>query len=113
MSLTRLRDALISVGVPVHHFEAQNATGNYIVWGEDGQGNGSYADDKMVDQTIEGTIDYFTKTEYDPAFNLIQKALNSADISWRFNSIQHERDTGYIHYEWVWEVDNSIGEDDF
>ena len=52
---------------------------------------------------VQGTIDYFTKTEYDSNVKLIQEKLNYIDVAWRLNSIQHEEDTGYIHYEWVFE----------
>jgi nucleosome binding factor SPN SPT16 subunit len=53
---------------------------------------------------MAGTIDYFTKTEFDPIVETIQEKLNSIDIAWRLNSVQYEKDTGYIHYEWAWEM---------
>jgi hypothetical protein len=110
MTLKDIRDLYLSV-LPdaTFHYEAWQKTDQYIVWAEDGQGDTSHADDKMQDQVIQGTIDYFTKEEYDPNFDLIQRAMNDAEISWELNSIQHEEDTGYIHYEWVWEVENSVG----
>ena len=58
----------------------------------------------MREQAITGTIDYFTKTEYDPAFTAIQAALTTLGISYRLNSVQYEVDTKYLHYEWVWEM---------
>ena len=30
--------------------------------------------------------------------------MNEAEISFALNSVQREDETGYIHYEWVWEV---------
>lgn len=109
MNLVDLQNLLLTIGVPVYHYEAHKEKGNYIVWAEDNQSNAGYADNHMTTQCLQGTIDYFTKTEFDPNFELIQKKLISADIAWRLNSIQHEKDTGYIHYEWVWEVANDIG----
>lgn len=105
MRLTDLRDLLITVGPPVFHHFASGQTGNYIMWAEDGEAGSVHADDQKIEQSIQGTIDYFTKTEFDPVVNQIQDKLNTADIAWRLNSVQHERDTGYIHYEWIWEVD--------
>ncbi|AKL96625.1 hypothetical protein CACET_c31810 [Clostridium aceticum] len=104
MTLVELRDLLLTIGVPAYHFEAHKEKGNYIVWAEDGQGDSGYADNRMTTQVIQGTIDYYTKTEFDPVFKQIQEKLNSVDIAWRLNSIQHEENTGYIHYEWVWEM---------
>lgn len=104
MTLIDLRDLLLTVGVPIFHYEAHEQDGNYIVWAEDGQGDTVSADNQMEDQVIQGTIDYYTKKEFDSIFETIQQTLNSAEISWKLNSIQHERETGYIHYEWIWEL---------
>lgn len=106
----KLRNALMSVGVPVSRYFASEKPNQYIVWAEDGQADSLSGDNQMVAQTITGTVDYFTKTEDDPVFRKIQKALNSCDVSWRLSSIQYEEDTEFIHFEWVWEVTN--GEDD-
>lgn len=106
MKLVDLRDLLLTITDKVFHYEASKQKGNYIVWGEDSQANSEYADDHMTNQALEGTIDYYTKIEFDPNFELIQDKLNSADITWRLSSIQHEEDTGYIHYEWIWELQN-------
>lgn len=107
MKLADLRDALLTINPHVFHYFA-NCTGatpdNYIVWAEDGQGNSAYADNCMIQQTITGTIDYFTKTEFDPKVGDIQEKLNSIDIAWSLESVQYEEDTGYIHYEWSWEM---------
>lgn len=105
MNLQTVKDALLTVGVPVSHYTAIKKPDKYIVWAEDSQGESLWADGCMVGQVIQGTIDYFTRTENDPNVEKIQQALTGADISFRMNSIQHEDDTRYIHYEWVWEVD--------
>lgn len=111
MKLLDIRDILLTVGVPVSRYSAHKKPDKYIVWAEEGQSGANHADDRMTVQTIQGTIDYFTKTEDDPNFQLIQKKLNSSDLVWRLNSIQREEDTKYFHYEWVWEVDINLGED--
>lgn len=109
MNLSDLKRLLLEIGVPVHHYKAFKQSNKYIVWAEDGQSNAGHGDNKMTLQVIQGTIDYFTKEEFDPNFKLIQEKLNNADLAWNLNSIQHEDDTGYIHYEWVWELVNNIG----
>lgn len=104
MKLSDLRDLLLTVIPEVYHYEASSQSDKYIVWAEDGEAGSNNADDEKIDQVIQGTIDYFTKTEFDSNFELIQEKLNSVDIAWKLNSIQYEEMTGYIHYEWVWEM---------
>jgi len=104
MTLQRIKDLLLAITPNVFHYFASGQTGNYIVWAEDGEGDSVSADDKKVEQSLTGTIDYFTKTEFDPVIKQIQDKLNEADISWKLNSVQYEEDTKYIHYEWVWEL---------
>jgi hypothetical protein len=103
MTLHDLKNKLLTV-LPgkVYHADASGATGNYIVWCEDGEWDSVWADGQMAEQAITGTIDYFTKTEYDTVFGAIQVALNDLGIAWRINSIQYEEDTKYWHYEWAW-----------
>ncbi len=105
MTLFDLRDALVDITPQTYHYAPpQNVKGKYIVWAEDGQADAVWAGNKMIHQVLTGTIDLFTKEENDPMFQQIQEKLNSLDLSWRLNSIQYEDDTGYIHYEWVWEL---------
>lgn len=101
--------AMLSEITTAYHYEAFEETGNYIVWAEDGQSDIQIADNKVIGQVIQGTIDYFTKDEYDPIFNTIQEKLNSSELVWRLNSIQPEKDIGYIHYEWIWENNIPVG----
>lgn len=110
MKLNEIRDIYTAI-LPdaTFHYEARSKPDKYIVWAEDGQGSSTYADNHMDQQAISGTTDLFTKDEYDPVFDQIQQAMNKAQISWRLESIQHEEKTGYIHYEWSWEVCNKLG----
>lgn len=104
MNLQTVKNAMLTVGVPVSHYTATKKPDKYIVWAEDSQGEPLWADGRMIGQVIQGTIDYFTRTENDPNVDKIQHALTDVDISFRLNSIQYEDDTRFIHYEWVWEV---------
>jgi hypothetical protein len=98
-----LRNALLSVGVPVSHYEALGADAPYIVWAEDGETDALVADDRKISQAIGGTVDFYTFIENDPVFSAIQAALNDAEISWSLNSVQYEDDTKLIHFEWLWQ----------
>ena len=110
MKLQDLKTMLLTIGPPVYHYFASGQTGNYILWAEDGSGSALYADDHIDRHTIQGTIDYYTKTEYDPVAKQIEDALNGSDVSWYPGPVQHEQDTGYIHHEYIWEIDDA--EDD-
>jgi len=106
MILTDVKTALLTVTAKVYHYTPpQTVTGSYIVWAEENQSDSVWADGEMQEQSIQGTVDYFTKTEFDPNVQKIQDALNTG-FSWRLNSIQYEDDTGYIHYEWLFEVES-------
>lgn len=107
MKLTDLRDALLEVTQATFHYEAMYKPDKYIVWAEDSEASSLNADNKKTEQVIQGTIDYFTKMEYDPNMKSIQQKLNSINIAWILNSVQFEEETGYIHYEWIFEF---IGE---
>lgn len=107
--LTDVRDAMLAV-LPdkTYHFEApDNTKGDYLIWAEDGQGESRCADNEMVHQTIQGTTDLYTDDEYNPLFSRVQNAFRAWHIPFRLNSIQHEPETGKIHYEWIWEVGNA------
>ena len=61
---------------------------------------------KKEGQTIEGTIDYFTKDDDDSAPDAFQSAFNAAGFAWTLNQVQYEEETRYIHYEWLFWVEN-------
>lgn len=105
MTLEEVRDVFLSV-LPddTFHYEAWKKPDRYIVWAEDGQANALHADDKMQEQVFSGTVDLFTKTEFDFVFHELQKAMNDASISFRLESSQKEDKTKFFHFEWVWEV---------
>lgn len=105
-ALKKIRDAMLTVGPDVFHFRALHKPDQYIVWAEDGGGTKSWSDDARTFQSVQGTVDYFTRMEFDPVVDQIESALNNTEIYWWYNSIQYEPDTGYFHHEWVWEAES-------
>lgn len=76
----------------------------YFVWQEDGS-NDFLASGKHAERAVTGTTDLYTKRENDPWVERFEQALDEAeDIAWYRTSVQYEQDSGYIHYEWAWEV---------
>lgn len=106
MNLQEFKTMLLTILPDVYHYKAFSKPDKYIVWAEDSESTSLYADNKKEEQAIQGTLDYFTKQEFDPIVLTIQNTLNKNEISWTLNSIQHEEDTKYTHYEWMWEVDS-------
>ena len=102
--LKTVRDALTQVTENVFHYEAENKNGPYIVWMEDGEGDSLHLNDRKNEQVITGTVDLFTKDEYDQLIDDIQNALSGADISFILNSVQYEEETEFTHYEWRFEI---------
>lgn len=103
--LSKIRDALLTVTDNVGHYEALNAKDQYIVWAEDSESDSVHADNAKKIQTIQGTIDYFTKKDGGETADQIQDALDKADgVTYQLSSVQYEEETGFIHYEWLWEV---------
>ena len=101
-------EILLEITENVEHYDVIHKTDKYIVWAEDSEGSSLEADNYKAKQSIQGTIDYFTKQEYDENVDKIQAALVANRISFYLNSVQYESPdegyAGYIHYEWVWEV---------
>lgn len=76
----------------------------YFVWQEDGV-NDLEADGRHIERAVTGTTDLYTKRENDPWKEAFEASMDNAPtIAWHLNSIQFEEDTGFTHYEWVWEV---------
>ncbi len=109
MRLTDVKTALLSVSTRVYRYTAPaTPIFPYIVWSEDMQSGALHGDGVMVNQTIQGTIDLFSKAAGDPYIGKIQKALNDAGIGFRLNSVQFEEDTRLIHHEWVFEIETEV-----
>ena len=95
--------AHLTVTDAVRHGEALKSD-RYFVWQEDGAHDLS-ADGIHTEKAVTGTTDLFTKREFDPWKEEIEAAFDASPyIAWRLNSVQYEEETGFTHYEWVWEA---------
>lgn len=106
LSLKRLRDALTSInGLDVYHYWRPRLQAPFLVWAEDGEDSALHTSNHKAEQGISGTIDYYTKTEYDTMVETIQEKLNTVEnLGWRLNSVQFEDETNLIHYEWTFSI---------
>lgn len=103
--LNTVKEALIGVTDQVWHYHAMKNQAPYIVWAEELESGNLHGDNEKRNQVIQGTIDLYTSQDLDPLIDVVQDRLRQAKISFKLNSVQYEEETGYIHYEWVWEVE--------
>lgn len=104
--LSPLKDALVSIaGNNCYHYFRTGIKPPYIIWAE-ASSEVSNADDRAAWVGITGTIDLFSKKEFDPWADEIETALtNCATVTgWNLQSAQYEEETGLIHHEWSFEV---------
>lgn len=103
--IKKIRDVLVELeGINVYHYWREVKKDRYIIWAEDSEASSFHADNRHQEQVIHGTIDLYTKVEYDAIADAIQDALAEACKSFRLDSVMYEDETGYIHYSWEWEV---------
>lgn len=103
-TIKKLRDALVDAStVKVYHYWRPNLKAPFIIWQEDGESSSLNLNNHKAQQGIYGTIDFFTKKEYDPVFDAIQAKLNSLeDFGWRYDATLFEDETNLIHHSWEW-----------
>lgn len=106
-----LISALKETNLPFAHFAwtltpaaaAGTNLHDYGVYAEDDE-LALYGNNKRAETVIEGTIDYFTRDDSGTPKRIIEAALDKYNVPFRMESIQYENDTGFIHYEWVFQV---------
>lgn len=106
--LLRVKTALLKIkedhDIVIGHYGVKGPDGDYITWSEDVYGEMLEGDGHLREVPIQGTVDFYTKSEYSHVGDAIENALDAANISIIERSVQHEEDTGYIHTSFVWEV---------
>lgn len=102
--LEGLKNILTEMPCDVFRYYALKKSDQYMVWSEDGEGAPMEADNQKQEQVLSGYIDYFTRSANDANIEMLQRLLKSAEISFSLHSVQYEEETGYIHYEWKFEV---------
>ena len=103
-----LKGALQLTGIPFADYAWDSRPdGAFGVIAIDGEADNLQADDHMVCQAPQGTIDLFTPDNDRADMALIQEALNNVDgCAWHLNSVQYEDDTRLLHWEWVFSLES-------
>lgn len=106
--LIRIRDALTAIEDlegKVYHYWRYIDNPPCVIWQESAEGSGLQADLRKREQAISGTVDFFTRIEYDPLVDEIQEALNGIESCyWNLSDVQYEEETMLIHYTWNWRI---------
>lgn len=76
----------------------------WLVWAETGENNSFHSDNSKTEQRIIGTVDVFTKTEFDPLLDSVQEMFETLGLTWSLDTVQYEDETHMIHYTWSWGV---------
>lgn len=108
MTFDDLIFALNATGIPFAEGEwlgADDLREDYGVYALDGRRD-MIADGKHSEKMPEGTVDFFCRSSRgDDKADLIEAALDSIGCPWRLEYGPHyEEETGYTHYEWVFDV---------
>lgn len=103
-NLKKIRDILNSTsanGRVYHYTKPKKELKSWIVWQEDGEDMSLNSDNHKQHQQVNGSIDLYTKAEYDPLVDEVQDALDKAEhVGWRLNIVDYEDETTLIHYQW-------------
>lgn len=104
--LERIGAAIAAIVPNTYHYWRPLQQAPYCIWAEDSESSALNASNRKEEQAVSGWLDYYTKTEFDPAVDQIQEALNGFDFpfGWAYESIQYEEDTNLIHHSWSWSV---------
>ena len=87
------------MGNKVYHYtKPANAKAPYAVWAEEG-GDTFHAGNRNAEVSVTGTIDIYSKDEFDDLFYAPPTALDGI-ATVELNSVQYEEETKLIHYEY-------------
>lgn len=104
--LKQIGDAFAEVTENCFHYWRPVKNVPCLIWAESGEEDSFHADNHKREQRLTGSVDLFTKTEYDPLADDVQNKLEDLGLAWILNSVQYEEDTNLIHMEWNWSVVN-------
>ena len=102
--LEAIRDALVPLTDNVYHYWRPKMKAPYIIWQESST-SGFQADNRKGEQAFSGTIDLFSKTEFDPLYDQIEEALSNVDgVTFSLSDATYEDETNLIHHSWEFTI---------
>lgn len=104
MKLRQIGVAFAALTNNCYHYYRPVKTIPCLIWAETGEDNSFNSDNHKSEQRIIGTVDCFTKTEFDTLLDGVQSTLDTLGLTWTLDAVQYEEETNLIHYTWSWGV---------
>ena len=92
----------------VTHYTRSKNPPPFVIWAEEGEEESFHSNNRKSEQQITGTVNFFTKTEFDPLVDVIQTILNDNTLAWTLESVMYEEETNLIHYTWRWSISGTV-----
>lgn len=102
--LRQMGEAFATVTANCFHYWRPVTDVPCLIWAESGEENPFYVNNHKAEQNIVGTVDLFTKSEFDPLVDDVQNVLDDLGVTWSLSSVMYEDETKMIHYTWDWGV---------
>ena len=100
MNLCEFGTLLAGADPTSYPYRAGVQDGNYLGWRE--YGGARQRSGPLEVRKIQ--VDLFTRTEFDPALEVIAAALTAAGVAFQAPKTSYEPETGYIHHILLCEV---------
>lgn len=101
-TIKQIGEALGTLSNNCYHYWRPQMQEPFIVWQEEAA-TAFWANNKVQERAVSGTVHYFTQKEYDPMADKIEATFDLLGVGWELESVQYEEETGLIHHEWSWE----------
>ena len=101
-------DPVVTLPMAENEWNTRPDSVSYGIVSLDFEADSLNGDDGKQMTSWQGSVDLFVrmKKDLERLKDLVENALEEVcEASWQVNSIQHESQTGYFHYEWVFEVE--------
>ncbi len=99
--LKRFSEMVTSAVPNVYHYFRANKDFPCAVW-QESAAEPMFLNNQVAELRWEGTLDFFTKNEFDPVLDELYTKLCDEKVFREVISVQHEEDTGLIHIEMRW-----------
>ena len=104
--LEDLLDALRETDIPFEAYAWEVAPkSDYGVVSMDSGGDHQRSDNRVIQHTVEGTVDLYAHGKSTKSMLAVEHKLNELTwLSWALNSVQYETETRLVHYEWTYSM---------
>lgn len=95
MTVQQIRDVVLKADPNAKHYYYAKDGGSFTVWAE--YRRLPFAADDLANKGWAFQVDRYTKVEYDPVAEAIERALDEAEIAYSYQ-VEYDQETGYIRH---------------